>query len=438
MKKFKHNTNFLFLIEIDQTMTARHLAKKLCRKDDLKPGPEWCIAEKLPALCMDRILQDSEHVYETVCDWNRNIDNHFVFLKRNNRHRLFCEPHSYLSTDPAQTTTTTTTTATTTQTATPTFTAESKKALLEDYFSKEATQVPSMEGVLWLREGSKKWIKHFFMLRPSGIYYTPKGKRKSRELSLLASFEHYTVYTCQGYRNNFKAPTDHVFALKHPRVQTPKSKHVHVMCVGSRDERNRWMTFIRMAKYGYAMYADYLTTKEDELRVATGRTHRTRSVTSDSEKGGSIHLVMDGDSSGSSSLKLTSSANSSPSTSRHNNTSPSTSRHEFNQVLSATFPRRSKESSPKTSRLQQEAGSLTLPKISAMHPRTLLTSTTSAPPDLLPPPPPPLGSIPREVPHGVKRKTRRKKKSETECGDSGGSTSSTEQHQQDEPADKNM
>ena len=394
-------------------MTARHLTKKLCRKDEIHPGPAWCIAEKLPSLCMDRILQDSEYVYQTVCDWSRNIDNHFVFLKRNHRYRLFREPHSYLSTDPTSSTIEPQTTP-----APASFTEESKKALLEEFFGKEATQVPNMEGILWLREGRKKWIKHLFVLRPSGIYYTPKGKRKSRDIALLASFEHYNVYTCQGYKTNFKAPHDHVFAIKHPQVQTTKSKHAFVLCASTREERNRWMTFIRMAKYGYAMYEDYLATKEEELAIASGRARKKDTV----EKGVSeqvdqnvfVDRVQLNSESVLSSVQISSTC-----------PSPNSSRHEFNQVLSATFPR-SRDSSPKTARSKYDSS--TLPKdLSAYYPRTLLTSTTSAPPDLVPPPPPPLGSIPQAVPHGVKRKeTRIRKKKGSESGGSGGSTSSSE------------
>lgn len=49
---------------------------------------------------------------------------------------------------------------------------------LQEFFTREHTRLPEVEGILWLREGKKTWQKHYFVLRASGIYYTPKGKTK--------------------------------------------------------------------------------------------------------------------------------------------------------------------------------------------------------------------------------------------------------------------
>lgn len=354
-------------IDVDQTHTARHLKTKMCRREGVQPGPEWCIAEKLPGLSMDRILQDSEYVTQAVNDWSRNTENHFVFLKRTNRYKLFREPHNYLVTDASVS-------------VTGPYTEESKKVLLEEFFTKEATHIPNTESVLWMKDGRKKWAKHYFLLRPSGIYYTPKGQQKSRGLALLASFEHYNVYTCQGFKSTCKAPTDHVFAVKHPQVQTPKSKHVHVLCAGTREERNKWITFIRMAKYGYTMYEDYLSVKEQELAIAAGR----RAKESMEVGGGTEQLAPPPDVPGAGS-------------------SPQLTRRHVAPGDSSTFPR---------------AG-LAPPK----PPRIGMMSTSSAPGDLMPPLPPPLGTVPDVVPYGTMRKQRKKK---TSKGSGEGSTSSAD------------
>lgn len=39
--------------------------------------------------------------------------------------------------------------------------------------------VPDLEGTLYLKEDGKKvWKPRYFVLRASGIYYVPKGKKK--------------------------------------------------------------------------------------------------------------------------------------------------------------------------------------------------------------------------------------------------------------------
>ena len=48
----------------------------------------------------------------------------------------------------------------------------------QEFFQKDAMRLPELDGILYLKEGKKSWKKHYFVLRASGIYYTPKGKTK--------------------------------------------------------------------------------------------------------------------------------------------------------------------------------------------------------------------------------------------------------------------
>ena len=79
---------------------------------------------------------------------------------------------------------------------------------------------PEVEGTLWLKAESKKsWKKFHFVLRTSGLYYAPKGKKTSKDLVCLARFDVNQVYFGVKWQPKFKSPTRHCFAIKHPQVK---------------------------------------------------------------------------------------------------------------------------------------------------------------------------------------------------------------------------
>lgn len=241
-------TNKTFMV--DSSWTARDVKNKMVAKDDVEPNYNWCIMEKLPNLFIERILEDSECILQTVLAWPRDSNNILVFLNRRDKYMLFRNPQNILlsgehSNEDAK------------------LAEKSKDVLLREYFIKDNTQIPPLESVLWLQERPRKWLKHFCVLRASGIYYNAKGKNKVRSLSCLTSFENNVVYLGVGFKKIFKAPTDHVLCLKHPKIQTTKSKHIFALCADEAKIKERWIMFIRMAKYGYKMYEDFIQTQEE-------------------------------------------------------------------------------------------------------------------------------------------------------------------------------
>lgn len=90
-------------------------------------------------------------------------------------------------------------------------------------------------------------IIHFSLL---GLYYFPKEKGKLlKDLVCLATFDVNEIYTGINWKKKFKAPTDFCFAIKHPKLQQPKSvKYIKFLCADDRNTLDRWIVTMRIAK----------------------------------------------------------------------------------------------------------------------------------------------------------------------------------------------
>jgi len=251
VKVFDDNLETSKTLAIDQLWTVRDVVSKMVKKNDVEVDPNWSLIERLPDMHLERIMEEHENVLPVVFDWTRDTNNMLVFSKRRDKYTLFRNPQNFLL-------------ASGTSAGAAQLAEASKDILLEEFFTREHTRIPEVEGVLWLKEGKKTWQKHYFVLRASGIYYTPKGKSKqSRDLICLVKFEHANVYSGVGMKKKYRAPTDNVFCLKHPKVQTLKSKHVFFLCAEDQKTMYQWVVSIKMAKFGYDMYDNYLQTQQN-------------------------------------------------------------------------------------------------------------------------------------------------------------------------------
>lgn len=91
-------------------------------------------------------------------------------------------------------------------------------------------------------------------------YYKDKTSRSPKDLICLSTFDVNQVYYGVGWKKKFKAPTEHCFAIKHPCLQQPKStKYIKYVCVEDEDTLQRWMSAIRIVKYGQQLVENYET-----------------------------------------------------------------------------------------------------------------------------------------------------------------------------------
>ena len=59
------------------------------------------------------------------------------------------------------------------------------------------------------------------------------------------------------WQAKFKSPTRHCFAIKHPQIQAKNPKYIRYLAADSEQELNKWVTGIRVAKYGKTIYENY-------------------------------------------------------------------------------------------------------------------------------------------------------------------------------------
>ncbi|UJR16158.1 hypothetical protein I4U23_003068 [Adineta vaga] len=204
-------------IFIDDLMLIRDVLLLLIHKNHREPDINYVLIEVLPDLHMERIFEDHHILTEAILMWPTISSNRLSFTKRFEKYNFF---HTISS--------------------------------IDDLF-----HAPDIEGNIYLKEKSRKsWKKHFCVLRSSGLYFVPKGKSK-KDLVCLAKFENVELFFGLEWKKKFKSPSDFCFALKHPLIQKKSSKYIKYMCVDTKNEFDRWIMNIRIAKFGQQLKVNY-------------------------------------------------------------------------------------------------------------------------------------------------------------------------------------
>ncbi|CAF0763768.1 unnamed protein product [Rotaria sordida] len=229
-------------ILIDDSMSIRDVLFVLVHKNHREPDIDYALVEILPDLHMERIFEDHQKLTEAILMWPTTSPNRLIFTKRSEKYALFRATTSFLIKD--------------------------ETMIVYD----ELLKTPDMDGIIYLKEKSRKsWKKHFCVLRSSGLYFVPKGKSK-KDLVCLAKFENVELFFGLGWKKKFKSPSDYCFALKHPLIQKKSSKYIKYMCVDTKNEFDRWITSIRIAKFGQQLKINYfLMEKAMNIYRSSGR-----------------------------------------------------------------------------------------------------------------------------------------------------------------------
>ncbi|XP_037075407.1 LOW QUALITY PROTEIN: amyloid beta A4 precursor protein-binding family B member 1-interacting protein-like [Pollicipes pollicipes] len=257
---------------VDEKMTCGHVTRLLADKNHVRMEPRWAVVEYLPDLLMERLYEDHENLVDNLMLWTRDSKNQLRFQERPDKYDLFARPEQYLLPSSGA------------QHAH--MDDDARLQLTEEFFSASGSVVPEVESELWLKaEGKKAWKRHHFVLRGSGIYYSPKGKVKSsKDLVCLAKFDINQVscgpawyYGIGWKKKKYKAPSDYCFAVKHPQIQVKAPKHIRYLCADDARTLHQWMMGIRVAKHGRQLQENYRQLMDDLAQDDIDRLAHARS-----------------------------------------------------------------------------------------------------------------------------------------------------------------
>ncbi|KHJ95335.1 hypothetical protein OESDEN_04718 [Oesophagostomum dentatum] len=154
---------------VDERWTVADTMQQLADKHHITLCEDHCIVEEFPDLYIRRIYEDHENLVENIQLWVQDSPNKLYFIRRPDKYPFIDRPELYLVTEK---------TADLEVPPGDNWTREVKTQFVQDFFTRETVSPPELEGFLYLKsDGRKSWKKHYFVLRPSGLYYAPKGKK---------------------------------------------------------------------------------------------------------------------------------------------------------------------------------------------------------------------------------------------------------------------
>lgn len=142
---------------------------------------------------------------------------------------------------------------------------QTRQMLLDEFF--DSHNQLQLDGPLYMKADPKKgWKRYHFVLRSSGLYYFPKEKTKNtRDLACLNLFHGHNVYTGLGWRKKWKSPTDYTFGFKAVADSSlsKSCRSLKMLCAEDLPTLDRWLTAIRVCKYGKQLWDSHKSLLED-------------------------------------------------------------------------------------------------------------------------------------------------------------------------------
>ncbi|ULU01272.1 hypothetical protein L5515_004407 [Caenorhabditis briggsae] len=236
---------------IDERWTVADTMKQLAEKNHIALMEDHCIVEEYPELYIKRVYEDHEKVVENITMWVQDSPNKLYFMRRPDKYTFISRPELYLLTP-----------KTSDHMEIPPgdqWTIDVKQKFVHDYFNREPVVPPEMEGFLYLKsDGRKSWKKHYFVLRPSGLYYAPKSKKPTtKDLTCLMNLHSNQVYTGIGWEKKYKSPSPWCISIKLTALQMKRSQFIKYICAEDEMTFKKWLVALRIAKNGAELLQNF-------------------------------------------------------------------------------------------------------------------------------------------------------------------------------------
>jgi len=244
------------------------LRQEMLGKCRAPPSLAWTLVEQMPALHLERELEEDELVFNVLEAWGTNTKNRLLFTSRPGRLELFRRPEKYLQPGAACRST-------------------SRSALLSEFFIHSTGSVLTVKGPLWLKlEGKKAWKKQMFILTSSGIYSAPKERKSFSKFVTppvcLVPFEAGHACCCYlgvGWKAKYKSPTDFCFAISKERCTIQGGSLVY-FCTETEDSLREWLTGVRLVQDRERLWSNFHRLLSD-LKERSQSPPASRSVPAD-------------------------------------------------------------------------------------------------------------------------------------------------------------
>ncbi|XP_062908410.1 growth factor receptor-bound protein 14-like isoform X2 [Mobula hypostoma] len=230
-------------MEVPSDIAARDLCQLLITKNQCVHDGSWTIIEQLTHMAIERIVEDHESVIQVQSSWAMDTDCKLYFKKCNAKYEYFRNPTFFPESMVSSCN-------------------ETKETLSYSQLTQEflsSRMCPEIHGYLQSREqGKKSWKKYYFILRRSGLYFSTKGTSKEpRHLQFFAEFSECNVYTLLSAKKTYGAPTKFGFCIKYNNLGD--AKDLKLFCADDEQTRARWVTAIRLFKFGLQLFQNFMS-----------------------------------------------------------------------------------------------------------------------------------------------------------------------------------